>query len=109
MPKLNATKLPIARATAMFLALSCNANKYLRAEVIAGAINVAANLKSDDALNGTAVKAAFGGDDASAQYIINYNDKELSLGDIDGIGKSDFISVIREARVNGGRVCNRKI
>ena len=47
MPKLNATKLPIARATAMFLALSCNANKYLRAEVIAGAINVAANLKSD--------------------------------------------------------------
>jgi len=105
MPKLNATKLPIARATAKFLALSCNENKYLHVGIIAGAINVAAGLKSDDALNGTAVKAAFGGDDASAQYIINYNDKELSLGDIDGIGKSDFISVIREARVNGGRVC----
>ena len=29
------------------------------------------------------------------------------MGDIDGIGigKSDFISVIGEARVNGGRVC----
>ena len=55
MPKLNATKLPISRATAKFLALSCNENKYLHVGIIAGAINVAAGLKSDDALNGTAV------------------------------------------------------